>query len=243
MHHRAHAADAADAAHETDGADAAEGPAVPGRAPARLTRKGQATRARIVDAATRLMIGTSVAGTRTDDVREAAGVSASQIYHYFEDKPALVRAVIGHATDLVLEAQQPVLGRLDSMPALRAWRDHVVGLQRAHDCAGGCPLGSLAGELAESGDPAREELATGFARWETALREGLATMRERGELRAEADPGQLALALLSALQGGILLTQLRRDPAPMEAALDAVLDHIETFTTGWGTTGRGATAV
>ncbi|MEU5839867.1 TetR family transcriptional regulator C-terminal domain-containing protein [Streptomyces diacarni] len=204
------------------------------RAPARLTRKGQATRARIVDAAARLMIETNVAGTRTDDVREAAGVSASQIYHYFEDKPALVRAVISHATDLVLEAQQPVLGQLDSMAALRAWRDHVVELQRSRQCAGGCPLGSLAGELAESGDSARGELAAGFARWETALHEGLTTMHERGELRPDADPQELALALLAALQGGILLTQLRRDTAPMRAALDTTLDRIESLTTDPG---------
>ncbi|WP_369199327.1 TetR/AcrR family transcriptional regulator [Streptomyces sp. PU-14G] len=201
------------------------------RPPARLTRKGQATRARIVDAAARLMTETSVAGTRTDDVRAAAGVSASQIYHYFEDKPALVRAVIGHATDLVLEAQQPVLGRLESMAALRAWRDHVVELQRAHDCEGGCPLGSLAGELAETGGSARAQLAAGFARWEMALRTGLTTMHERGELRPGADPKELALALLSALQGGILLSQLRRDTAPMRAALDTVLDRIESLTT------------
>lgn len=209
----------------------ADDSAARGRGPARLTPKGQATRARIVDAAARLMIEKSVAGTRTDDVREAAGVSASQIYHYFEDKPALVQAVIGHATDLVLQAQQPVLGQLDSMAALRSWRDHVVELQRSRGCAGGCPLGSLAGELAEDGDSARAQLAAGFTRWESALRSGLTSMHERGELRLEADPEELALALLSALQGGILLTQLRRDTAPVKAALDTVLDRIETLTT------------
>src|SRR5437764_3505844 len=94
------------------------------------TRKGQATRARIVAAAAGLMFERGVAGTTTEDVRAAAGVSSSQLYHYFADKKALVRAVIAYTTEAVLDAQRPLLGQLDSLTALRAWRDLVVGLQR-----------------------------------------------------------------------------------------------------------------
>jgi TetR/AcrR family transcriptional regulator, transcriptional repressor for nem operon len=32
---------------------------------------------------------------------------------------------------------------------------------------------------------------------------------------------------LAAVEGGILLAQVRRDPAPLETALDEVLDRIE----------------
>ncbi|MEE4544996.1 TetR/AcrR family transcriptional regulator [Streptomyces sp. V4-01] len=192
----------------------------------RLTRKGQATRARIVAAASALVFERGVAGTSTDDVRAAAGVSTSQIYHYFADKSALVRAVIAHQTEAVLDAQRPLLGRLDSMEALRAWRDLVVGLQRERQCEGGCPIGSLAGELAEIDPEARAELAAGFARWEDGIRSGLRAMRDRGELRPGADPDRLSLAILAALQGGLLLTQTRRETAPLEAALDTMLAHV-----------------
>ena len=53
-------------------------------------------------------------------------------------------------------------------------------------------------------------------------------MHERGELKADADPDRLALATLAAVQGGLLLTQVRRETAPLEAALDTVLAHIES---------------
>ena len=36
-------------------------------------------------------------------------------------------------------------------------------------------------------------------------------------------------AMLTALQGGLLLTQIRREPSPLEAALDAMIDHIESL--------------
>jgi TetR/AcrR family transcriptional regulator, transcriptional repressor for nem operon len=120
---------------------------------------------------------------------------------------------------------------LDTFEALRLWADLNVERQRARHCAGGCDFGSLAGELAESDPATRAELAAGYQRWYGLLRTGLRAMRDRGELRAGADPEALALALLAAHQGGALLTQTCRDVAPLRAALDAALDYLRTFAT------------
>ncbi|MGW0520372.1 TetR/AcrR family transcriptional regulator [Crossiella sp. NPDC003009] len=195
----------------------------------RLTAKGRATRERIVAAAAQLMFERGVAGTSTEDVRAAAEVSTSQIYHYFRDKPALVRAVITHQTEQIMTAQQAFFARLDSMDGLRAWRDALVELQRSRQCAGGCPIGSLGSELADSDTAARVEVAAGFARWAEAIAAGLRAMRDRGELRAGADPDRLGLAVLTALQGGLLLTQIRRDTVALESGLDAMLELVESY--------------
>jgi TetR/AcrR family transcriptional repressor of nem operon len=192
----------------------------------RLTRKGQATRDLIVAEAAALMYERGVAGTSTDDVQRAAGVSASQVYHYFADKKSLVQAVIAYQTDAVLGVHVPVLSRLDSIEALEAWRDLVVSLSRERRNQHGCPIGSLSSELASTDPDARADLAAGFGRWERAIRDGLQAMRDRGELRTDADPERLALALLAALQGGLVLTQARRDTLALETALEAMIDRI-----------------
>jgi len=195
-------------------------------AAARLTKKGAETRARIVTAAAELIFERGVAGTGMEDIKEAAGVSSSQLYHYFADKQALVHAVIAHQSDAVLAAQEPLLGKLDSLEALRAWRDQAVAIEKQLHCKGGCPIGTLAGELAEADPDARADIAAGFARWEGAIAQGIRAMHERGELPAAVDPDRLALALLAAHQGGLVLTQVSRDPTPLEAALDAMIDHV-----------------
>lgn len=59
-----------------------------------LTPKGQRTRVRIVDATAHLIYERGVTATTLDDVKAAAAVSNSQLYHYFANKEALVRAVI-----------------------------------------------------------------------------------------------------------------------------------------------------
>lgn len=202
---------------------------VQSRAGRALTAKGLATRARIISAAAELVFAHGVARTGIEDIQRRAGVSASQMYHYFADKNDLIRAVIAHQTDGVLDAQRPVLDELDSFAALKRWRDLLVDLQEQRHCVGGCPIGSIAAELADDNPHARSDLADSFERWEAPIRDGLARMRANGQLRPDADTDTLALALLAALQGGLLLTQTRRDTAPLRAGLDTVLARIRTY--------------
>lgn len=200
--------------------------------PRRLTPKGQATRNRIIDAATELIAQHGVAGTGIEDVRAAAGVSGSQLYHYFDSKQALIRAVITRQADSALEAGRPRIAALDSFEALRAWADAAIERQQENDCRGDCTLGSLAGELSVSDEESRTDLANGFMRWKDLILNGLQAMRNRGELRAEANLEDLSFALLSALQGGVLLSQTMLHVQPLEASMNAALAYIHSFATG-----------
>ena len=190
----------------------------------RLTRKGAATRARIVDAAAELIFQQGVASTTIEEVRDGAQVSNSQLYHYFEDKPALVRAVIERQAERAIGTQEQF--DLSSLAGLRKWRDFVVDHAREKDGRGGCPVGSLGAALAETEPEARALVAASFARWEASIMAGFRRMHELGGLPPEADPRQLALATLAALEGGLLLAQVQRDPEPLAAALDAMLTLI-----------------
>ena len=152
----------------------------------RLTRRGRETRERIVAAAADLIFERGVAETTLEDIRAAAGVSGSQVYHYFEDKQALVRAVMDHRPNAVLDTQGPRLDHLDTLPGLRAWRDLLVEHQRTLECRGGCPIGTLGAEVAEIDDAARMAVARGFGRWEARIRDGLRAMHARGDLPRQA---------------------------------------------------------
>jgi AcrR family transcriptional regulator len=193
------------------------------------TAKGQATRDRIVDSAAALIFEHGVESTTLDHIGEAAGVGRSQLYHYFADKSDLVRAVIERQTERILSFQQPMLSAMDSWGAWARWRTAVVELQRASQCAGGCPIGSLASELADNDEDARLALSAGFDRWGQVISEGVRTMQRRGRIRTDVDADSLGLATLASLQGGILLSQVHKDVRPLEAALDAAIAHLRSF--------------
>lgn len=191
----------------------------------RLTTKGRATRERILTAAAELILRQGVAGTQLDDVRRAAGVSGSQLTHYFHDKQTLIDDVIAWQAHATLK-REPVL---DSFDAWHRWADHVVARQTARKFQGGCDYGSLAGQLAETSPETRAHLADGYDRWLAQFRDSLQVMRDQGLLRADADPDALANMLLAAMQGGVLLSQTLRRPEPLRDSLDAALARLESF--------------
>jgi len=194
-----------------------------------LTPKGRATRERIVAAAADLMSQRGVAGTTIEDIQHAAAVSASQMYHYFAGKADLVAAVIDLRTDEVVAAQHCGLDGLECLDDLRRWRDIMVDMMRRLGCVGGCPLGSLGSQLAEIDPLARAQIARSFMQWESMIRDGLQVISARGELAVGTDVERLALAMLAAIEGGLLLCQVRRDTAPLEAAVDTMLDHLRAL--------------
>jgi len=185
------------------------------------TEKGRTTRARIIRAAAELVTERGVAEVSLDEVGARAHASRSQLYHYFEDRDDLIRAVVDATTSTVLAAQDALLDDLDSWAGIDRWFAALEDTQRGREARGGCPLGSLVGQLAERDPLARAALAEGFDRWERRLRDGLERMRISGKLIATANPDRLATATMALLQGGLLLAQVRRDPDQLTIALDA----------------------
>ncbi len=186
----------------------------------RLTPKGARTRARIVEEAAALIHERGVAGTTLDDVRAAAEVSGSQVTHYFADKNELVQAVIDFQADSIVNRQRHALG---SGKGVEAWRNMVITAARRTQAKGGCQLGSLVGQLAESDPEARALIAAGFDQWAAAISDELRSLHADGKLPSNIDPDDLAVTLLATLQGGLLLAQVQRSTRPFETAIDTLL--------------------
>lgn len=194
--------------------------------PRKATARGAATRARIVEAAADLVYRRGASGTSLEDIMDASATSKSQVYHYFADKEGLMRAVIELQTRRVTGGHAARLKAVDSLEGLRGWAGAVIAMNKTAGSAGGCPLGSLASELADRSESAREMLALAFGLWESHLAAALRTMRDRGELKGEARPEDLATTMIAALEGGLLLAQTTRSTRPLELALDMAIEHV-----------------
>ena len=106
----------------------------------RLTAKGERTRARIVEKAAALIHERGVAATTLEDVKVAAEVSGSQLYHYFPDKDDLVQAVIDYQADAIVNRNRRALS---SANGIETWRNMVLTAARRTKAKGGCALARL----------------------------------------------------------------------------------------------------
>ena len=194
-----------------------------------LTARGAATRDRMVRAAADLMYVKGVHATTLDDVREATGTSKSQLYRHFPDKDSLVHAVIARRGHQIMTRETQRLGRFNSFSGLVRWRNALIQASALHDGAYGCALGSMANELSDRDEQARTLLADLFKTWEDLIAAGLERMQAKGALKPDANPEQLAIGLMAALQGGYLLASTTHDVRPMEIAIDQALEHLKSY--------------
>ena len=194
------------------------------------TGRGRASRERIVERAAELFAERGVAGTSLDDVLAAAGAGKSQLYHYFSGRDDLVAAAVGLRCTQVLAGLTQALGSVASLAGLeQALNGFAAGFEQMG--MPGCPIGSLAADVAESNEGARQQAAAAFDAWERLFADALERMRQQGELRADASPAVLATALLASLEGGMVLSQTRKDAASLHIALEAGLGQVRTYLT------------
>jgi len=168
-----------------------------------------------------------VSAVSLDDILLAARAGKGQFYHYFSSRAELVTEVLRHQLDQVLEEQKRF--ELGTWEGIHAWLDWTVGAQENQRGFRGCPLGAIASDVVEHGDVLRHGAADAFAQWESFVSAGLRVLQAQRLLRTDADPEALAETTIALLQGGYLLSSLKRDIRPMRSAVDAAAHHLESF--------------
>jgi len=157
-----------------------------------------------------------------------SGRARARFYHYFRSRDELAAAAVGHRCAQVMAGLTQALGGVSSLAGLeRALAGFVAGFEQMG--MPGCPIGTLATEVAGRNEDARLQAAAGFDAWEQLLAGTLERMRQRGELRADAESAVLATGLLAAIEGGMALSQARRDMASLRIAVDAGITHLRTW--------------
>lgn len=192
----------------------------------KLTDRGRATRQRIIEATGEQILASGIGGTTLDTVRAATLTSKSQLFHYFPGgKAELVREVAAWEGRQLFAAQEPHLSDLSTWASWVAWRgalvDYYLGLGRW-----ACPIGSMATQAAMVDPELERVIAESMAAWRDLLASGVRRMQDAGDVDRQADPERVAVVILSAIQGGLVMSQPLRSAWPLEAALDSALDPL-----------------
>ncbi|MCD9141267.1 TetR/AcrR family transcriptional regulator [Streptomyces albireticuli] len=199
-----------------------------------LTRKGAATKRRIIEGAAEEFRDQGVFSLRLEDVMARTATSKSQLFHYFPGgKDELLLAVARHEADRVIDDQQPELGSLTSWAAWWEWRDKVVA--RYREQGENCPLHAAVSQLGSATDAARSVARGLLGRWQDQLAAGIRHMQGSGEVVPGLDADREAAALLAGVQGGVMILMTTGGMEHLEAALDRGIAHLR----GSGDQGSG----
>lgn len=182
------------------------------------------TRTAILTAAQRLFHERGFHATSMADLLAASGTGAGSFYYHFEGKDAVLAAVLDHLHDR-LEREVLAVGRApDLSPVGRVLA--IFGFYRsfltATQCRLGCPVGNLAGELADSAPEITAGLHRLFAAWRQGIAACLAPVADRLPRHLTLD--DVTTFVLTVMEGAVMQARVARDLLPFDRSLHALSD-------------------
>ncbi len=187
-------------------------------------------RAQIVDAAAVLIGRQGYSATSIDEVIKESRLSGkSHFYHYFRSKEELGFEVLDRQFEQFAERGLAILREpmIDPLERLYLFIDSLVAAHAARGCHGGSPFGTLATEMADAHEGFRVRIAQVFVRWASQIQSLL--WEARPQLVDAADAVRLSRFIIAALEGGLMMSRVKRDIAVMEDIAVELKRYIATY--------------
>jgi TetR/AcrR family transcriptional regulator, transcriptional repressor for nem operon len=189
-------------------------------------RKGEQTRQEIIRKAAPIFNQKGYDGAALSDLMKATGLEKGGIYRHFDSKQELAGEAFDHAWKLAMDARfegmQEIPNTVDRLKQIvRNFRD-----RRA--IPGGCPLLNTAVD-SDNGNPklrakARQALSSWLHRLEAIVEEG----KRQGEVCSGVNSAELAMLIVSTLEGSIMIRRLQKKGGPLDLACHHLEEHLET---------------
>ncbi|WP_219837029.1 TetR/AcrR family transcriptional regulator [Paenibacillus sp. R14(2021)] len=151
--------------------------------------------------------------TSISDIMDEAHIGKGQFYHYFSSKRDLGLAVVD---DLVKEWDRDVFegifaADLDPIAKLNKMLDRTLTIHTVDKGKSGCPAGNLAIEMSEHDETFRLKVHYIFDRWISSIEGALSELKAQGHLTSDIDAKQHARAIVSMIEGAILLKKSQKE--------------------------------
>lgn len=196
-----------------------------------VTPKAQATRERILEAASRLFYQYGYHATGLDRILAEAGVTKGNFYYHFKSKEELALATLDWQFETIASGVASLRAKHTSaLDALLAILDFFAGVITEQKNSGGicgCYFGNFTLELSNENPAVSARLKTVFKHYQQAFRDLLEQAAAAGELPAHADPEQLAAVTLSLLEGAILIDKAHQEPREVRRAVEFLKTYLK----------------
>jgi len=194
-------------------------------------RKGEATRAAIVEAALALARRDGLEGLTIGVLAEQMRMSKSGVFAHFGSREDLQLAVMKeYAARFVDQVLRPAVRRPRGLPRLRALLENWLAWL-ARELEQGCLMISGASEYDDRPGPLRDAVVEIVQGWKRELLRAIEQARDEGHLRRDIDAGQLVFeiyGLMLALHHDARLLHSPDSVKHARAGLARLLDSVKS---------------
>lgn len=183
--------------------------------------KAERTRQFIIEKTAPIFNEKGYAGTSLNDLTKATGLTKGSIYGNFENKDEVALAVFDYNYNRVaeyikakLQATENAIERLLVYPNVYRNYLKIPFLQP------GCPILNTATEADDTHPLLKEKAASALAFWKRSIENQVKRGIARGEIKTDANPTEIAVILMSLVEGAFMQAKVTGRSAELKIAMD-----------------------
>ncbi len=187
-----------------------------------MATKGDLTKERILSEATQLFHQKGFSATSINDLLLATGLKKGSLYFHFSSKEEIGLAVLEQARNGFNGVMDSNL--VGSTPA-ECLTNYFESVFRSHEKSkfrSGCLFGNTALEISDSEERYSQIVESLFAGWIVRIEDVISDAQEQGQVRDDLEANALAYHIVSTIEGGIMLSKLKKDGKPLRICLDTL---------------------
>lgn len=192
-----------------------------------MKSKGETSREKILESAKKLFNNKGFNATTISDLVDATGMQKGSLYFHFDSKDEIAFEVLKEATkdfisflDTVLDGNNPGMA-LDNFFRAALEKHISTGF------VGGCIFGNTALEMSDTNLEFAKMIEDVFDSWIQKISNVVKRAQDIGQIRDDIHYAQLAGYIVGAIEGGIMISRLKKDERPMRATIDTLRTTLE----------------
>jgi len=189
-------------------------------------RKGELTRQEIIHKAAPIFNQKGYDGAALSDLMRATGLEKGGIYRHFDSKEQLAAEAFDYAWRETFDARihdlETVSNSVDRLKQLVA-----NFVERRGTIPGGCPLLNTAMDSDDGNVVLRERARKALGAWRSYIVSVVNAGIKAGEIHPKVDAKKLAILIISALEGAVMVYRLERTGETFRAVQAHLDSHLE----------------
>lgn len=183
--------------------------------------KAEKTKQFIVEKTAPVFNEKGYAGTSLTDLTNATGLTKGSIYGNFENKDEVALAAFDYNFNRVTNyIKERILASENSIERLLVYPKVYRNFLTIPFLKPGCPILNTSTEADDTHPKLRERAAKALSFWKTSIENQIKRGIERAEIKAETNPTEVAVVLISLIEGAIMQAKVTGKATELKIAMN-----------------------
>lgn len=187
-----------------------------------MKTKGALTREKILEVARELFNSKGFNATTISDLVAATGMQKGSLYFHFAGKDAIAREVLSEATDEFMVFLTKALDGENPGACIDNFFRCALEKHLGAGFVGGCIFGNTALEMSDSDPEFAGAIDRFFDEWINRVDAVVTAAQKSGQIRTDISSEALSKHIIATIEGGIMMSRLKKDERPMRECLETL---------------------